>query len=483
MRQDVTLQIPETGIKLTLRERFEAEDRQLTLRLVRNLILIAMTLMVLSSALDAFVYPSFFQTFLLLRLACAFLLWLVLLSLISRVAHQWYRAYTILVPLLPAAFIAVMIYLSGDPGSPYYAGLTLCLVAIAVMFQWTFQESLIALALILGLYCAAAIPHLARNPAAAMGAFASNSIFIILNGTLVTAASFMHRRIRVAEFISREKIRRQRETLKHRNDRLRELDRIRRDFIASITHELRTPLTVLLTPLQLFRQRKDLEEYDREIYDVMFQQAMRLLKLINDLLDIAKIEAGSHTIHPTVIHPGRTVEEIVRELQPVATSKGLRLSAETLTGESLLTTDADKLDKILLNLLINAVKFTPEGGQITCSVTRSNGEFVFTVADTGQGIPPSSLPFIFDRFWQGDSTLSKKEPGTGLGLALVKEFIALMKGRIEVESTLGSGTTFRIHLPSLRESSETTSIAAPQRNLSGLSKIYRQADIIAGLEK
>lgn len=202
-----------------LAERFRQEDRALTLRNVRNLCWIAMVLVPAAVVLDWFAYPELLVEFTMLRLTCTVCLAIILYTSRTAIGHSYYRAMTVVVPMTPAFFISLMIKHAHDPGSGYYAGLTLCLVAIGFMFHWTFRESAIALFLTIAFYLAANAQALrAGVPAATMAAFVNNCVFIMLNGVVILSGSFYHHRIRVREFLNRVEVEQQKEELKTRNE-------------------------------------------------------------------------------------------------------------------------------------------------------------------------------------------------------------------------------------------------------------------------
>src|SRR6185437_10266804 len=215
------------------------------------------------------------------------------------------------------------------------------------------------------------------------------------------------------------------------------------------SHELRTPLTLLLAPLETLMQKfnHSLDGETREVLSTMHSNGMRLLKLINDLLDLVRLESGRLEVK----HESLDVVDFVRGLasaaRQVADDKRLRL--ETIVDPEIGTVmaDRDKLEKIVLNLVFNALKFTPAGGRVELRAEKKEDSFVITVSDTGMGISAKNLPFVFDRFWQADGTSKRKYQGVGIGLALVKELSEAQGGKVEVQSTEGQGTVFTVRLP------------------------------------
>ena len=220
---------------------------------------------------------------------------------------------------------------------------------------------------------------------------------------------------------------------------------------------------------------------------------MRLLKLINDLLDLVRLESGKMEVkrEPVAIEP--FLRGLANAVKRTAEDRGIRLEVTSDPAIGTVLTDSDKLERILLNLLFNALKFTPAGGKVQVKARRESGELVLEVSDTGTGISEEQLPFIFDRFWQADTSSQRKYRGVGIGLALVKELVEIQGGKVAVTSEIGKGTAFTIRLPyreSDRQSSEivgavgslgeaASPVAPAETNGSGdtwLKNLDRQAE-------
>lgn len=229
---------------------------------------------------------------------------------------------------------------------------------------------------------------------------------------------------------------------------LQELDELKTKFFTNISHELRTPLTLIISPLeQLLSESRQQPQAAPPEYALMLRNARRLLRLINQLLDIARLEAGQTQLAAAPDDLVRTVRTNVLSFESLAVSREVALRfASPLDGLKVYF-DAEQLDKILYNLLGNALKFTPAGGQVTVSVDRQADQAILRVRDTGPGIPAEHLPLIFDRFHQVDDSRTRHHEGSGIGLALVKELVALHHGHIRVSSALGQGSTFVVELP------------------------------------
>lgn len=230
--------------------------------------------------------------------------------------------------------------------------------------------------------------------------------------------------------------------------KLQELDQIKSKFFANISHELRTPITLILAPTEMMLSRnlgkltKDQEKY----LTIMQTNSLRLLKLINNLLDLAKVDAGKMELYYNRADFAKYVNEVVFSVSPMAEKKSLdlRFSCEEVIPEFFF--DADKIEKVILNLVFNALKFT-EKGEITVSCSRQENDVLVKVSDSGIGIPKEHMPKLFSRFSQADSSASRKYEGTGIGLALSRELVELHHGKIWAESEEGRGTTFLFTIP------------------------------------
>ncbi|MGH0036451.1 MAG: ATP-binding protein [Myxococcota bacterium] len=249
--------------------------------------------------------------------------------------------------------------------------------------------------------------------------------------------------MRLAEF-------RQLREIEAARDELAEMDHAKSRFTANVHHELRTPLTLILAPLEALR----LGEYGaipdtvQKTLRTMHVNGRRLLKLINNLLDLAKLESQQFSITRQPVDLEGLVDDVVAGASPLAERKGISLVKGAFSGLPGLNADADALDKVLVNLVGNALKFTDEGGRIEVSAVPHEEGTVLRVADTGVGLAEDQLAKVFDRFSQVDGSNTRKHEGTGIGLSLASELVGLHEGRIWAESEgLGHGATMCVWLP------------------------------------
>lgn len=232
-------------------------------------------------------------------------------------------------------------------------------------------------------------------------------------------------------------------------EKLGELDALKAEFLSSVSHDLRTPIASIKQASQLLNDGipSPLAEEQLEILQIIHSNAKRLGDLINDLLDAAKLEAGRLDIQPEPTDLAETIRRLVKSVTPLATERSLRVTMKAARDLPRVHADPVRLEQILMNLVGNAIKFTPEGGEITLSCWADDGMVMCAVRDTGVGIPPEDLPKVFDKFHQVRATRTRTTKGTGLGLTIVRYLVEAHGGRVGVESVLGEGTTFTFALP------------------------------------
>jgi signal transduction histidine kinase len=241
-----------------------------------------------------------------------------------------------------------------------------------------------------------------------------------------------------------------RRELEQARDELRDLDRAKSRFTANLHHELRTPLTLMLAPLEGLKSGEfgELPAAMEQMVRTMHANGLRLLKLINNLLDLAKIESRELQVRRVALDPARLVRDVVEGAHGLAERKGVALECGVLEAVAGFHGDPDALDKVLVNLVGNALKFTEPGGRIQLSVRREGEGVHVAVSDSGVGIPANQLERIFDRFAQVDDSATRKHEGTGIGLSLVRELVELHGGRVWAESAgAGQGATMHVVLP------------------------------------
>jgi signal transduction histidine kinase/DNA-binding response OmpR family regulator len=256
----------------------------------------------------------------------------------------------------------------------------------------------------------------------------------------------------IGQFIERKRVEAERENLLMREKSLREkaeiASRLKDEFLATVSHELRTPLNAIIGWGQILQAGRLSPQKQKDALQTIFRNAKSQVQLINDLLDTSRLITGNLPLNlsPTSIIP--VIEAALDAVRPIAEAKGVIFSADYNSKIETITCDPQRLQQIIWNLLTNAVKFTPAAGQVKITLQQNNETIRIIVSDTGEGISPEFLPFVFDRFRQADSSSTRMHNGLGLGLAIVRHLAELHSGSVSVASEgPGKGATFTLTLP------------------------------------
>ncbi|MBP2159224.1 MULTISPECIES: hybrid sensor histidine kinase/response regulator [Asticcacaulis] len=274
---------------------------------------------------------------------------------------------------------------------------------------------------------------------------------------------------------------RQREELMLAKERAEQASEAKSRFLATMSHEIRTPMNVV-TGLATVLAKSPLNDDQKKIVETLRTNADLLLKLINDLLDISRIEDDRIALESIRYEPAEILKDIHLMFEPDAGRKNLRLVLDDRTHGDVLMGDRTRLQQVLMNLVSNALKFTDEGEIVITAETRPAGDDSVTldlsVRDTGIGIPAEKLPLIFDKFTQADETITRRFGGSGLGLSIARSLVELMGGAIRVESQQGKGSVFKVTLNQDRATSEEPVAVAPAGNVrpmsASLTALYSQ---------
>jgi signal transduction histidine kinase len=237
------------------------------------------------------------------------------------------------------------------------------------------------------------------------------------------------------------------DSLRSRADDLAAANRAKEDFLATLSHELRTPLNAMLGWTRLLRMGKLDASAKARALETIERNAHVQEQLIADILDVSRIVTGRLRLDLRPIELAPVVDAAIETLQPSAAAKGVDLSC-TMVRTGKVLGDPDRLQQVVWNLLSNAIKFTPAGGRVSVALARAGAAAVISVTDTGDGIPASLLPYVFDRFTQGDSSVTRLHGGLGLGLSIVRHIVELHGGQVSARSEgPGHGATFSVKLP------------------------------------
>jgi signal transduction histidine kinase len=386
---------------------------------------------------DWLVYPEKLAEFLRIRVALDLTLGLIFVwgSRRHPVASSFATVFA------GGAMLFAVVMGTGGANSDYYVGLILLFIGIGVLAPLSARQAATAIGSLFGVYVTLPFMIGTTSP----WQTSPLSLFFL------TAAAFegvmscaVLDRFRFADYS-------QRRELEEARDQLKELDREKSRFTANVHHELRTPLTLTLAPLEAMLDGEfgEVSEVQRGYLTTMRSNSRRLLKLINNLLDLAKIEGKRMQVFRRPTRVQLLVDELLSGARPLAERKGIELDGRTIESLPPINVDPEALEKVVLNLVGNALKFTEAGGRIeVLGHALDDGGIHLIVSDTGVGLAEDQLDRIFDRFAQVDSSNTKRHEGTGIGLALVHELISLHGGRIWAESEgLGHGTQVHFILP------------------------------------
>ena len=393
--------------------------------------------------LDWVIYPTNRIGFLLLRGAVVAMSALVYAATHVPAGRRYPRVLGMAEYLITCAAIVVMVHLTGGYLSPYYAGINLVLIVFLFMLPLDVVRTSIICAVV---YAAYAIPIFAVDRIEKLAVFLNNNFFLLSTMVLVILSSQLATRMRLHEFTARYRLARA-------NEDLKALDELKSQFFANVSHEVRTPLTSIISPVQSMYQG-DAGEFtptQRALIGQVYRNSLRLLDMINQMLDFSRFEARKMQLRLSQVDLDELAQEIASVFEELTDRKGLELRCAIEGQIPTVYLDRDKIERILTNLVRNAIKFTDEGS-ITIRTRTEESAVVLEVEDTGIGIPQEHLPHIFERFRQVDGSSTRRYEGTGIGLAIVKEAVELLQGTVSVSSEVRKGTRFTINLPTDLES-------------------------------
>ncbi len=434
---------------LDLRSAFDLESRQKTRRDTQVAAIAVAIMFPLFSFLDAAMYPELARQFLLIRLGVVAVSLSLIVLLRTRIGERWPRLLGMIEYIVGAGSIAAMLHVADGYASPYYAGIILVLIGFLFILPLSVVRTAIICAIV---YLSYLVPILIFGQISNVAIMANNNFFLLATMILVVLSSYLATEMRRKEFTSRFQ-------LAHANDELRKLDVLKSQFFANISHEIRTPLTSIMAPIQSLYHGDvgSLTSAQRDLVGQVYRNSIRLLDLVNQMLDFAKFDARKMQLRLKRVHLEAMIRDHVTLFQEVCLRKGLSLGYQVTGAVPVVYLDEDKTERILSNLIRNAIKFT-ERGSVIVELSGRPDTVTLRVRDTGIGIAKHQLSRIFERFQQVDGSSTRKYEGTGLGLTIVKEAAELMHGTIRAESVEGLGTTITVSLPTNLEEREPDSM-------------------------
>lgn len=339
--------------------------------------------------------------------------------------------------LVAAAGISTMTSFLGGLASPYYAGISLVIVGTGLIFVWRpsviYTEALLFVASFI-------LPNLALGRNGSLSLAISNCAFLICTATVAAIGQAVLYRSQREQLLNQVRLEETKAHLERAHSELRQLDSFKSELFANITHEFKTPLAMLLAPLELILQGEmgELTAAQQTTFQSMFRSGLKLLKMIGDLLDLSKLEDSKLRLKIAEHDLSEYLRGLTAQVEPLAQRKGIELRLELEAGSSRVWCDLERMERVFLNLLSNATKFTPPGGHILVRLREVGERALVVVQDDGPGFPPEKAQQIFERFYQVDMGGTRRYGGTGIGLALAKEIVELHGGRIWAESNQGA---------------------------------------------
>jgi signal transduction histidine kinase len=433
------------------RAAFEAESQVLCWQAARTACILSALLVPVFGFLDLVVFPEHAAFFLRLRLGSVVVTGGILWLLLRPFGQRHPLGLGVAIASTIGLMVDVMALTTGAESSPYYAGTCLVLVVVALIMPWPPRWTLFTACLLIGAYV---IPIVADGEVADGRMLISNLFFLVSTAVVAVVSTTLGERLRWREFAGRAALV---EALRHKGD-----------FMARMSHELRTPIHVMVgyADILLDDGLAPGQVEARGLVRQIREHGLVLHRLISDLLDYAKVEAGKMGVRRDEVGVAALVDELAARFRPLATRKGLALHAEADPGLPVLVSDRHRLEQILTNLIGNAIKFT-DGGAITlgaragCTddgrvfrdldsgdgVRETTGAVAILVTDTGIGIRPEDVARLSRDFEQVDEAASARYGGTGLGLSIARKLVERLGGRIGVRSRYGEGSTFAVFLP------------------------------------
>ena len=436
-----------------LKQLFKAEMDAVCNNMVKRAMIIAIVMFPLFIILDYFMTREYLTLFIIIRMTTVLLTSGIYLLCNTKFGKRFAMELGMSGFLICAISITIMIHYNGGYESTYYAGLNIILFALYILVPLDFTRGLIVAVLMYSMYI---IPIIIKGNIANPSILVNNNFFLFSIITVSLASLYYNNQLRYREFVSNYNLQKSNDDLEMLTDELAESnqkllthDRLKTEFFTNVSHELRTPLTLILAPLgALINERQGVfPENVRNTLTIMQNNGLRLLKQINNLLDFAKLEAGRMRLNFQEVDLIKFCEDIVATVQHMAGTRNLKLYFQYQMRDGIrVMIDTGEFEKVIINLLHNAIKFTGAGGRIILSIDNCENEVELMVEDTGEGIPADMLETIFDRFAQVDGSSTRSREGTGLGLSLAKEIVELHGGSIRAQSVLGSGSRFIVRI-------------------------------------
>ncbi len=482
-----------------LLEKYQIEDNERRINLSKVGCILSFVLVPAGLVIDHYIYTDKVYIFLIVRfISSLLLLALYILHFVNRI-KKYAKQLGILLAFFTYLPLCYIIYATNGSASPYYAYLNLVILAFGVLLPWSLKETMFVSLSILITYILSCILYSLHSVGHIQFIFEdhifyNNAFFILLTGIISSTSSYYNSIARFKDYLLRAELAQQKlkqeeinkslesvnnelgiskikletinndlidtnSTLEITNIKLKEMDQLKSEFFSNIQHELRTPLTLILSPIEeLLTKSHELPGKIHETLVVAQKNSLRLLKLVNESLDIVRLEEGKMNLTLLSIDINTFILGIVESIRYAAAKKRIKISTVRHLETIIIDGDPDRLDKVFINLLNNAIKFTPNNGSIEIDINSDDEFAIIKVIDSGIGIEEDQLPRIFKRFHQVDGSTTKIHQGVGIGLALTIDLVKSHNGTIKVNSKVNEGTTFTIQLPLRKDQPEVKSV-------------------------
>lgn len=402
---------------------------------------------VLWSVFDYYLEPDLWFDFLLIRLTVSLLNTGVVVLVLTRLRSRTWEGFWIWLLLFSIGVALMLPLVAAENIHFYFIGFTVMLYGAGLLPFWTPRWALSSIGVNMAMGTVASLPALWNG---AESELIGSAFFVVTAAGLGGVMAYFKYALAKSDFDSRAELQSTTQELEQALKKLQELDQLKSEFFANISHELRTPLTLIISPVgELLRKAAPSPE--RDALTVVRRNANRLLRMIDDLLDLARLEAGGLRLRVTDLNVRDLVRRVTENAQPAARAKKINLTFAVVGTSVPMFGDPHRIEIIATNLIGNAMKFTPAGGSIAVRVSCGQTGASVSVTDTGPGISREQQEMIFQRFHQTDSSERRPAGGVGIGLSLARELAELHGGAVTVDSELGHGATFTLFLPSGKE--------------------------------
>jgi signal transduction histidine kinase len=418
---------------------FEQADRELRLQRAKIGLMLGLIMMPAGIMLDLLFYPGKFWQLAATRLITTLVLAIGLVVFYRAPLGKAIRPTSLGLVLLPALAIVLMIYLTDAERSTYFFGLMLLMLLIQLLgFSGT--EAGLYCGLIVVTYLLAIVGN-HRLTASDASQVLLGTFFLLATTAVSVVVCHLNLRNRRTEFLLRS-------TLDEKNRQLEELDRLRAGFLANVSHELRTPLALIIAPIEeILSTRQTVTPQMGQTLALVRKNADRLRLLVDDLLDVVRIDHGVMKLEIEEVDAREFLQQIVRTLAPMAEDRSIRLTADLQTAPVDLRLDISRVERVLMNLIGNSIKFSPEDSTVRVILESSGRTAAMIVSDEGPGIPEQDRVHIFDRFFQASNNRARASQGLGLGLAIAREIVRAHGGDIEARNNPDRGCRFIVTMP------------------------------------